>query len=142
MEELKIFEVGQKYYVLTYTKENAIEIVNDEEGLTLVDNEFEFDEFENAYSIDDCKECNYSDETYQPIEIMKNLFNEDEIAEIKKELEYDQVYKKSSKNSITYLFDTYEFQEYDAVLLTFYEILNPLILSEIEKHSIIAIKIF
>lgn len=130
MEELKIFEVGQKYYVLTYTKENAIEIVNDE-GLYYFDDE--------PYSIDDCKECNYSDETYQPIEIMKNLFNEDEIAEIKKEIEYDQIYKKSSKNLKTYFFDIPDFQEYDAVLLTFYEILNPLILSEIEKHSIIAI---
>jgi hypothetical protein len=66
--------------------------------------------------------------------------DEDEITEIKKELEYDEVYKKSSKNSITYLFDTYEFQEYEAVLLTFYEILNnPLIFSEIDKHTIIAI---
>jgi hypothetical protein len=54
-EEFKIFEVDQKYYVLTDTKENAVKIVNDEE--------LYYFEGDGPYFIDDCKECNYSDET-------------------------------------------------------------------------------
>ena len=128
---MKIFEVGKKYHVLTDSMETAIKIVNDEGCYD-----------EDEYDINECKECNYKDETYQPIETMKNLFTEKEIKEIKKEVkEKDQiVYKISLKNFKTYYFDIYDWQEYPAVLLTFYEILNnPLILSEFEKDSIISI---
>lgn len=127
--DLKIFEVGEMFCVLTYTPNKAIEIcVNDD----LIDEE-DVDE----YTIE---ECDYKRHTWQPIETMKNIFTVDELLEIEDCLKNHKETCVKERDGVKYFFqDCRNEFDYIAVRLSYEQILNtPEILSEFEINSIIS----
>lgn len=127
MEKYKIFEVNENYHVLTTTRESAKEIVIDEQGL---------DQFEvENMSI---KECNYNDTTWQPLNILKNIFTENELEYIENQVKDSGMDLTIYKNGVNYYFDYCEW-EYVGVLISFDQILNNLeILKEFDMDTIIS----
>ena len=126
MNGYKMYEVNGAT-VLTTSEEHAIEICT-ESG------HFSEDELEYI----DIKECSDNDETWQPIETLKNVLSKEEIENITEQLVdyYDNM--SIEKDGVNYYFEDCEY-DYIGVLLKAKDILNnSKIFSEFELDSIIA----
>lgn len=129
MMTLKIFNAEDMFWILTTTKEKALEILIDED---MVDEDCTLEEI-------NIKECNYKNETYQPIEILKNILSKDDFEEIRENMQYNDVFTMTKNNTLYTFEDKNHDLGYIGVNISFEEILkNKKILSEFDKNTIIS----
>ena len=120
---IRIFEINEYYWIIAK---------NEEEAITFYENEYEEE-------VEIIEECNYNDKTYQGLETLKYVFSKDEIEIIKQFFEYQEDGFEIKKDMIKYRFEYFEYGEYEAVLLSFDEIINsPKILKTIDVPSMIS----
>jgi hypothetical protein len=126
MNDLKIFQI-EEYWVLTYNKKEALEILIDE---GFIDDDLTLDDIA-------VEECDYKEKTYQPLSTLKNIFSERELKIIEKVTEDNSFVFEV--DGVEYFFDWFHEGDYPAVVLTFEKILNnPKILSTFDKNSVIS----